>query len=337
MVYRKIRACYATLILSIVSCGSSAIANDFQLDLPIDCTMGENCFIQQYVDSDPGPGAKDYRCGSASYDGHKGTDFRLLSLRQAASGVPVLAAAPGKVLRARDGMRDRLVQNEDDSALVNDRECGNGVVIQHDDGWETQYCHLLRGSIAVQPGQAVRAGDKIGSVGASGEAQFAHVHFAVRHKGLVIDPFFPKPALGQCDASPEAPVADLWSDTARASLEYRGAIFIEAGFSDRTLDSLTAELGNFRQPLATSPALVFFVRLINLAKSDEIRIELTGPNGFSVQNHVKPMESNKASYMGFTGKRLRGENWPAGQYEGRADLIRDGKTIGTSQKTLQLP
>ena len=33
------------------------------LDLPLDCAFGETCFIQQYFDHDPGPEAKDYRCG----------------------------------------------------------------------------------------------------------------------------------------------------------------------------------------------------------------------------------------------------------------------------------
>jgi hypothetical protein len=48
--------------------------------LPIDCEIGKSCVLQNYVDRDPGPGARDYRCGPLAYDGHKGTDIRVIDL-----------------------------------------------------------------------------------------------------------------------------------------------------------------------------------------------------------------------------------------------------------------
>jgi hypothetical protein len=41
------------------------------------CELGKICFVQNYVDVDPGPAALDFTCGSATYDGHKGIDIRL--------------------------------------------------------------------------------------------------------------------------------------------------------------------------------------------------------------------------------------------------------------------
>src|SRR5687767_225345 len=146
-----------------------------QLSLPLACTPAKDCFIQQYTDVDPGPGAKDYRCGIATYEGHKGTDFRVLSVKAAQAGVPVLASAAGRVTGARDGMEDRLVVTPQDEAAIKDRECGNGVVLDHGGGWETQYCHMRRGSLKVREGQNVAAGEPLGMVGFSGSAQFAHV------------------------------------------------------------------------------------------------------------------------------------------------------------------
>src|SRR5690606_21465600 len=44
---------------------------------PVNCDVGRDCFIQQYVDHDAGDGYSDYRCGPLSYDTHKGTDIRI--------------------------------------------------------------------------------------------------------------------------------------------------------------------------------------------------------------------------------------------------------------------
>src|SRR5689334_18360626 len=157
-------------------------ADPIVLDLPLDCTLGETCAIQQYVDHDASAAARDYQCGSLSYDGHNGTDFRLLSRALQRAGVNVLAAADGLVLRVRANVEDVIIA-PNDTLPDPDRMCGNGLVIAHRDGWETQYCHLAKDSLSVRPGQRVTAGTPLGRVGLSGATQFPHLHFAVRHRG----------------------------------------------------------------------------------------------------------------------------------------------------------
>ncbi|MDY7001773.1 MAG: M23 family metallopeptidase, partial [Thermodesulfobacteriota bacterium] len=107
------------------------------LEMPIACVMGKVCSIQNYVDRDPGPGYRDYTCGFLTYDGHKGTDFRVPGLTVMESGVRVLAAAPGIVRAVRDGMADVSVKKIGKEAVKN-REAGNAVVVNHGNGWETQ-------------------------------------------------------------------------------------------------------------------------------------------------------------------------------------------------------
>src|SRR3546814_5235941 len=85
---------------------SDVCSADLRFGMPIDCTIGEDCYLQQYVDHDPGGGYRDYRCGPLSYDGHKGTDFRLKDVPIMERGVRVLAAAPGTVVATRDGLPD---------------------------------------------------------------------------------------------------------------------------------------------------------------------------------------------------------------------------------------
>ena len=64
-----------------------------EFGLPIDCDVGRNCVIQQYVDHDSSSKARDYQCGTLTYDGHNGTDFRLPNLAARRAGINVLAAA----------------------------------------------------------------------------------------------------------------------------------------------------------------------------------------------------------------------------------------------------
>ena len=81
------------LLPALMLAAAPATARDPILSLPVDCTLGDDCFILQYADADPGRGAADYTCGPMSYDGHKGTDFAVPSFAAMAEGVDVIAAA----------------------------------------------------------------------------------------------------------------------------------------------------------------------------------------------------------------------------------------------------
>lgn len=60
------------------------------------------------------------------------------------------------------------------------------VTVDHGGGLETRYAHLS--SIAVRPGQAVRAGQSLGRSGATGNTTGPHVHYEVRVNGVAVDP-----------------------------------------------------------------------------------------------------------------------------------------------------
>jgi hypothetical protein len=92
--------------LWLVSSPGMATANEIALDLPLRCEVGVTCFIQNYVDHDPSTGLRDYQCGRRTYDGHDGTDIRVLDLRTQRDGVVVTAAADGAVAAIRDGVED---------------------------------------------------------------------------------------------------------------------------------------------------------------------------------------------------------------------------------------
>jgi hypothetical protein len=292
------------------------------LELPIDCRFGETCFIQQYVDHDPGTGATDYRCGPLTYDGHDGTDFRLPTLADQARGVDVLAAAPGVVKAVRDGVEDVSVEKIGRAAVAG-RECGNGVVIAHADGWETQYCHMAKGSVRVRPGQAVAAREALGRVGESGDAAFIHLHLSVRHNGWTVDPFAYDAPPGGCGTE-----ASLWSPAAAAQLAYRTPQLINWGFSDGPVSGDDIETGaaGARALGADPPAIVAFVRVIGLMKGDVLSLELDGPGGLRAVSKPVTLERNEAQHLQFTGPRRPASGWAAGAYTAHFTVTRAGKT-----------
>lgn len=302
-----------------------------KLSLPVDWLPGETCFVQSHVDLDPGPGARDYRCGSATYDGHKGVDFRLRSVAASRDGVAVLAAADGVVKRLRDGMEDALVTKAD-RALVARRGCGNSVLIEHGGGWQTVYCHMRNGSLVVRPGDVVRRGQRIGDVGYSGLAEFAHLHLMVMHEGEVVDPVSGLHLGDACSAADESPPSGtLWDELAASAFAYRNGEFIGAGFSGRQVGTSELELDHrVASPDPASKAFLFYARLINLRAGDRVGLSVRGPSGFVVEHATAPLDRNKATYVAFAGRRLRAARWPPGTYQGMADLIRGGKTIARS-------
>ncbi|MEO1015612.1 MAG: M23 family metallopeptidase [Pseudomonadota bacterium] len=315
------------------------------LELPIACGDDDiPCLVQNFVDADAGARAQDAACGAATYDGHKGVDFRLPSLAAADHGVAALAAAPGVVLRARMGEPDRrFVDGE--PAFGGEKPCGNGIVIDHGGGWMTQYCHLRRGGVMTAPGARVSAGDMIGLVGSSGDAAFAHLHFSVRFNGDVIDPFdwrkdnrTCRPARG---ASPLALMrgVGLWSDMARDRLDRDARAILAVGFAPAAVSTDTLERQDAASlaPTAKSAALVAFARFMNLHAGDRILITAKGPEGFSARHESEPLERSKATFVAYAGKRRTGDAWPAGVYEAKASLLRGEEIVETKSARLVLP
>jgi murein DD-endopeptidase MepM/ murein hydrolase activator NlpD len=63
---------------------------------------------------------------------------------------------------------------------------GKLVVIQHEDGITSHYGHC--NALKVSPGQTIRAGEIIGTVGSTGISTGPHLHFEIRKNGEPTDP-----------------------------------------------------------------------------------------------------------------------------------------------------
>jgi hypothetical protein len=289
----------------------AAAAAPPQLEFPLDCTPDKDCWIQNYVDRDPGPGVQDYACGAMSYDGHNGTDIRVANRARMEQGVKVLAAAPGKVLGTRDGVADGGKEAHEPG-----RECGNGVRIGHGDGWVSIYCHLKRGSVRVRRGETVRAGQALGEVGLSGRTEFPHLHFGLTKEGRAVDPFNPGGGCGK--------EALLW----KSALPYMGLRFFNSGFADGPAQRETAAAGGYESLALTpgAPALVFWFELAGVRPGDALSVTLRAPDGTVIAATEQTMTRTQAAVFRFVGKKRTAAAWPAGTYVGEATARREAET-----------
>lgn len=301
------------------------------LDLPIQCNLGTDCHIQNFFDHDAGPGWRDHACGSLSYDNHHGTDFRVADRAAMEAGVDVVAAAAGIVKGVRDGEPDISVRRRGRTDL-HGKDAGNGVRVHHGDGWETQYSHLRRGSLAVSVGQAVAAGTVLGQVGLSGNTEFPHVDFSVRRHGRAIDPFAPDG--GACGTDQRT----LWAPELKQVLRYRPSGLLRAGFADTPPDP---ERSATDHPVTTklaadSPAIVFWMELFGLKKGDILEMTLVDPEGRRLASSRRLADRDKAVWRALVGKRRGGSAWTPGTYEGRVTLLRGDKVVIDQVRTIPL-
>lgn len=315
-----------------LSCTVSAADNAPNLSLPLACTIGVDCFIQNYVDADPGTHYSDYRCGFLSYDDHRGTDFRPKSMNALAQGVPVLAAADGKVRATRDNMDDISVRVLGKEA-IKDREAGNSVVIVHGNGWESQYAHLKKGSVAVHPGQTVTRGTVLGLVGLSGNTEFPHLHFEIRHQGKAVDPFVGVNGGDACALGKQP----LWSDDTVNKIGYIASGVLAAGFTDHPLaaDEVAAETQILPK---TAPALIFWLTVFGVQTADVQVIDLFAPDGSMLLHKTIPIDHNMAQYRGFVGLKRHGEAWTTGEYRVSYKLLRrqQAEPVVTKQLSVRI-
>ena len=303
------------------------------LSLPVDCDFTDACSIQKYFDHDPGPGRLDYACGRLSKNGDTGTDFRVQNYPAMERGVSVLASADGVVRAVRDGMDDVSVRDIGHEAIKG-REAGNAVVIEHGNGWETQYSHLKRGSVRVSVGDQVTTGDALGEIGLSGNTEFPHVEFTIRQNGVAIDPFFGASEFKLCGEISRP----IWSADALAKIPYRPAVVLSSGFHDGPAEAGAARNGDYDDKGLDSKAeaLVYWADVSGTERGDQEELVIIGADGKELVRINRVLEDNNISWFVFAGAKRPNKGWRIGEYRAEYLLSRDGQILARSAQTLQL-
>lgn len=306
----------AAAIAALASLAAWPAAGEVSLSFPVDCVLGDTCFIEDYTDRDAADGtARDYTCGLNTRDNHRGTDIATIDFDIIGNPTNVLAAADGTVLRIRDSMADDFRN----AGVTDENACGNAVVVAHADGLQTVYCHLQRGSVAVAPGDTVATGDVLGLIGLSGLTTHPHLHLTVLKNGVRVDPFRPE-GTDTCDT---AAGTSLWADTP----EYYDTLLRLAGFADAvpSYDALRAGTAR-KDSLQPGDAMVVYGELGFAQDGDILTISATGPDG-EVFSDTRRMTAPRNSQLPAFGKRAPDGGWAAGDYTGQLTLRRDGILI----------
>jgi murein DD-endopeptidase MepM/ murein hydrolase activator NlpD len=87
-------------------------------------------------------------------------------------GKPVLAPGKGVVVAAGDGVADNVPGEMNPAEAL-----GNHVIIDHGNGEFSLLAHFQNGSVAVEAGDEVESGDRLGLCGNSGNTTEPHIHY----------------------------------------------------------------------------------------------------------------------------------------------------------------
>jgi murein DD-endopeptidase MepM/ murein hydrolase activator NlpD len=156
--------------------GESCLKSDLKFTAwPVSGSHGADWLIHNYTDLDATSGKKDYKGKTGdlarNYDGHRGADICIPTMREMDNNTAIArAAAPGVVEFIREDQFDR------------NTSCTgtwNVVTVRHANGFLSYYGHLKKNSVVVNVGDNVVAGQKLGIVGSSGCSTQAHLHFEV--------------------------------------------------------------------------------------------------------------------------------------------------------------
>ena len=232
-------------------------------------------------------------------------------------GVDVVAAAAGTVLRVRSNMADVSIKEIGRDA-VRGRNCGNSLILQHAEGYETQYCHMKQGTVTLQPGDEIGKGEKVGEVGLSGFTEYPHLHFNVRQNGDLIDPFDGQPQKAACGTGG---TDSLWQEKPA----YKALTMLPLKFVTAKPKAKTRWMPQRDEISAEAPALILSARVFNSLKGDRWSFKIFRPDGTVFSDFGVAQTKNQQIAVYFAGKKRPAGGFQKGIWRGTLLIARDSE------------
>lgn len=307
---------------------------EFSLLWPVDCALGDTCWIARYPDKYTDKTATDYTCGFRTQEGHDGTDIAVSDLSALDTSIAVRAAADGVVWRVRDGVKDQILKPGDEDT-VSKIGCGNVVIMQHPGGWQTNYCHLKNGSILVEPGQPITKGKRIGAVGVSGLTEFPHLHFMVRRKidgtMVSVDPFDGQPLTETCHTEKNDD-GGLW-DTPVA---YQKTALMPPLVTERRAERTEIWQLQPSSLSANARVLYFQTRGFHVKEGDVWTLQLTAPDGTLFRNRKETQSRSRQRITIALGIPRPSGGFATGVWRATTSLERGNQEIDVQSTSFSL-
>jgi len=192
------------------------------------------------------------------------------------------------------------------------------------------------GSVRVKPGEKIRAGDQIGLIGMSGNAEFPHLHFALRFEGQPVDPFTGPFKPGDC-INNDFSAGSLWKRNAAQVLGYQPSAVIATGLAPSVPPASVADRPGPVKAPGRSDALILWADVLGAKAGDSQRIRILGPAGSLVLERNSVLDRGGLSWFAYSGRRAPAGGWPPGPYTGEYELVRAGTVVarGDAQATIQ--
>lgn len=317
-----LKAFFASLLLVNAP---AALAEDAAPELywPLGCTLYQDCFIEHYPDLKIGTDPVfplDYKCGERTRMGNLGTEIIFTDRKTAHEGKPVLAAAEGRVVFVKDGLKDSRQYSKESK-----RACGNHVVVRHNPSYSTKYCFLRETSVTVKPGDKVQAGDVLGQIGSSGATEAPKLYFEVLKNQTPVDPFtgreLHKPS--ECFSLNDRP---LW----HKPIAYPPVGIIAASFAQGYPTAYDVAFdATVQQSLSRSlRTLTAWVRLFGVLKGDKEQLTIYQPNGQIWYQTDRIHPAHAPFWTSFASANFKPEISPAaGEWRAVYTLERDGEEL----------
>ena len=280
-------------------------AKAIELQFPVACTLMQNCWITNHVDLDNSDGQiEDYMCGSKVTDGNSSTHISLGSMQAQEQNIPVVAVADGTVTTAKyvGGF------------------CGLRIVIDHDKGWQSSYCHLKPETFIVKEGQKIKSGQILAAVGNSGSGtSWPRLSYALLRNNMVFDPFSGRTSLEGCSKQSKP----LWTNAVNPL--YEPAQVTSIGFNVGEVSNTSILYGTASEATVidkSTPQLSLWGLLMNIQKGDEILLKIEDPSGRVLEESKFTANATRERYPIYLSQMRERLILDAGVYHGFITITR---------------
>ncbi len=309
------------ILLLIIIIPSDTYASELKFNTPIQCKIGEDCFLLNQLEK--------VGCGQLPFSTKDGVMFIAKHDALVRDGIKILASQNGKVKAVRSNVDDQ------DKSTVSIAPCGNGIIVTHANGYETQYCYLHKDTIKLKKGDKVKEGQELGLMGMSGNINYPAMLFTLKRKNKHIDPFTNNHKSEDCVYNHDK---SLWNPETIKTMIHSETIITNYGFTTEEPEIAKARNGDYNtMTIAGNTNIIgYFIDLIGVYEGDLIIIEMLSPDGYKIVSYQKKfVDFNPRAFAHIVYKN-QSQKLNEGEYKISFKLLRQGSIIIEKQDSLNI-